>query len=943
MLNWLSIATAPTADTPGFAVLLRGERQSYLFGRVSEGTQRAMTQRQLPLVNVGNMFLSGPIGADSAGGLIGTVLTVADAITGQKKTLSDMVEQRKATGKFVEDKNYYSEILDAVNLHGGRNLTHYLATARHFVFRHGIPINAVELRDDRRGDAAAQETLDETPDWEDESIRVWKVPVTAAPPPPSRKRSHEDMEKDTKSAAATATAEGASPTTPQPDADFAAVQAVVRHMFNSNWSRDMLVEDTLGTVSLPAELFVRDADGAVRKYDGPLPGQEGCDAATRVWVREPWPGAKISNLPDTTPSQTSMCYVVAFHPRRGRFNAALAKELGAIGKQNGMLCGGQSVEINGKVITPEMVLDPPNKGTGFALIDLPDESYVDAFLARPEWRSEGEGGIMDTVKLMLWTLGRGVIDVPGVQKFMRDRPDVHHIVASPEVCPNYPAMDSQARALARFNQMDSVRFPIVESSLVAEKPPPPGAPYEAALVGKNIKLLPRFETVDDEVVDFYTAASARGRGVYQRSYELARDAARTVNSNAFLDELQALEADIPNVDMEVTTLGTGSSVPSKYRNVSGTLLRVPGYGSYLLDCGEGTLGQMRRAFGSAETDEVLRQLRCIVVSHPHADHHLGCASVIRAWAAATRQTAPESTLLICCGPDMARHFEEYALVEDIALARLRFTGEMDWVEGHARGVTEKRYRRGDGAAAGLSRVVRVTVPHCKHSYATVLEWPSGLRVAYSGDCRPSDKFAEAARGCTLLIHEATLDDEHQADAVSKKHSTMSEALRVARDMQARRVVLTHFSQRFAKMPNMEAPVAVPREGASKDGADGAAAAAASKDKQIVLMAWDLMRVKLGQFRHADAFSAAIRENFKRMMIDEDVEKENGKRAAAEEAAARSRFKEEKRLKREEGQREEGAGKKGGKRGGGGRRKGGGGTGDGRGEGDGEAETAGGAE
>lgn len=53
---------------------------------------------------------------------------------------------------------------------------------------------------------------------------------------------------------------------------------------------------------------------------------------------------------------------------------------------------------------------------------------------------------------------------------------------------------------------------------------------------------------------------------------------------------------------------------------------------------------------------------------------------------------------------------------------------------------------------------------------------------------------------TLLVHEATFDDSMSDDAVKKKHCTVREALDVARQMRARDVVLTHFSQRYPKLP-----------------------------------------------------------------------------------------------------------------------------------------------
>ena len=44
-------------------------------------------------------------------------------------------------------------------------------------------------------------------------------------------------------------------------------------------------------------------------------------------------------------------------------------------------------------------------------------------------------------------------------------------------------------------------------------------------------------------------------------------------------------------------------------------------GSILLDCGEGTYGQLYRHYGKC-VDQVLSQVKCVFISHIHADHHL---------------------------------------------------------------------------------------------------------------------------------------------------------------------------------------------------------------------------------------------------------------------------------------------------------------------------------
>ena len=87
---------------------------------------------------------------------------------------------------------------------------------------------------------------------------------------------------------------------------------------------------------------------------------------------------------------------------------------------------------------------------------------------------------------------------------------------------------------------------------------------------------------------------------------------------------------LPGDDLKVTPLGTGSAVPSKYRNVSSTLLHLPDGGYVLLDAGEGTWGQIARRFGEGESREkVLRGLKLVFISHMHQDHHAGLATVLK--------------------------------------------------------------------------------------------------------------------------------------------------------------------------------------------------------------------------------------------------------------------------------------------------------------------------
>ena len=81
-------------------------------------------------------------------------------------------------------------------------------------------------------------------------------------------------------------------------------------------------------------------------------------------------------------------------------------------------------------------------------------------------------------------------------------------------------------------------------------------------------------------------------------------------------------------DVELSFLGTGSSAPAKYRNVSGIFLDVPSRGCMFLDAGEGTFGQLNRLYGAAGADARLRRLKMIWISHVHADHHVGVPTLL---------------------------------------------------------------------------------------------------------------------------------------------------------------------------------------------------------------------------------------------------------------------------------------------------------------------------
>ena len=651
MKSYIQFLTTPTADTPGTCLLLHFDDKRYLVGNIHEGLQRAGIQFGAKFTRVQDIFVTGRTEWKTTGGLLGMVLTLADSTNASSAALVNEAkrrlerEQRKlddqATALPIPSASAITAAKAALNIHGGPNLTHLFATARMFVFRKGVPLEVHE--DDSNGQAPAD--LGRKPDWADENIQVWNMAIApsnhASSPKSPRKRSFTEF---------------AEPDPPEEYVHTGGVSSrkltdqeirrhVVAEMFHSNWHLDNLEEVPLSSIDGPATLFIRDPNSnKLRRYYPPLLDSNTPLPDINVLVRKKWPGAEFSDLPRSKPSPIAMSYIIRNHRQRGKFMTAKAKELKVkMGPLWAQLSSGISVQSeDGKTISPEMVLAEGKEGGGIAVVDLPDRDYVESLVNRPEWKSEA---IMTGVGGVLWLLGTGVRQDTRLQTFMNDHLQWNHIISSPDSCPNYLAMSSSANSAIRLSQINKHIFPIPVHDnhvlsqhdgglsrvlAVSEESRATDAISRETITaqrGLTCQLEPSFEVQGKAIVPFLDTASTI-KCMSRDVLNLARTAREEVATDtAGHTENQGL----PSGDAEIVTLGTGSALPSKYRNVSSTLLRVPGSGSYLLDCGENTLGQLQRVYGEAGLKDVLRDLKLIWISHLHADHHLGTVSVIKAW------------------------------------------------------------------------------------------------------------------------------------------------------------------------------------------------------------------------------------------------------------------------------------------------------------------------
>ena len=302
-------------------------------------------------------------------------------------------------------------------------------------------------------------------------------------------------------------------------------------------------------------------------------------------------------------------------------------------------------------------------------------------------------------------------------------------------------------------------------------------------------------------------------------------------------------------DVELSFLGTGSSAPAKYRNVSGIFLDVPSRGCMFLDAGEGTFGQLNRLYGAAGADARLRRLKMIWISHVHADHHVGVPTLLAERRARMIASGIENPppLVVVGPPALRRYLLAYEQVQPlcyhfVACHEVRedrwaaAAADADADAADARrfpslGFYEERSLNLVRAACeemGLARVVSAPVVHCAQSYAVSVEAKPrekelvvesenapaekaadvvpGWKLVYSGDTRPCESLTRLATDATVLVHEATFENDMDEDAIKKRHSTTRDAVRTGVEARAYRTILTHFSQRYPKIPVLDESV-----------------------------------------------------------------------------------------------------------------------------------------
>ncbi|SQI43814.1 Ribonuclease BN [Leminorella richardii] len=274
--------------------------------------------------------------------------------------------------------------------------------------------------------------------------------------------------------------------------------------------------------------------------------------------------------------------------------------------------------------------------------------------------------------------------------------------------------------------------------------------------------------------------------------------------------------------MELLFLGTGAGTPSRLRNVSCTALTIEGGAVWLFDCGEGTQHRILR------TPISPAKIEKIFITHLHGDHIFGLPGLLT-----TRSMLSGSGAVTVYGPKGIKEFVEVSL----NLSASYLTYPLDIVELDA-GVIYQSERfcvtaqplnhvvpcfgfrieeadrpgsldAGRLKAAGLSpgplfqrlkTGERVQLDDGRVIDGSAFLSPStkGRTLAIFGDTAPAESAFLLAKDADVMVHEATLEASMTERANSRGHSTTRQAAQVAKDVGAKRLIVTHLSPRYGK-------------------------------------------------------------------------------------------------------------------------------------------------
>ncbi len=284
--------------------------------------------------------------------------------------------------------------------------------------------------------------------------------------------------------------------------------------------------------------------------------------------------------------------------------------------------------------------------------------------------------------------------------------------------------------------------------------------------------------------------------------------------------------------IKITFLGTSDAIPSAERNHTSILLEYRNE-AILVDCGEGTQRQLRKA--RLNPNKITK----ILITHWHGDHVLGLPGLLQ-----TLAFSDYNKTLNIYGPRGTEEFMKVILrtfafqgkyrinVEEVGHSRVQSDSSKSQVKGKFFENEEfyleaEKMTHGTPCNAysfvirGKLRIDKKKLEKTKLKGAIIRKLKEGKNVTYNGkkylaknltyeeqgkkvsfvfDTSFNKNIVPFVKNSDLLVCESTFGVELEEQAERYKHLNVKKTAEIAKKSKSKKLVLTHISQRYSKNP-----------------------------------------------------------------------------------------------------------------------------------------------
>ncbi|WP_136480968.1 ribonuclease Z [Cognatitamlana onchidii] len=280
--------------------------------------------------------------------------------------------------------------------------------------------------------------------------------------------------------------------------------------------------------------------------------------------------------------------------------------------------------------------------------------------------------------------------------------------------------------------------------------------------------------------------------------------------------------------MKLSILGCYSATPRTFNNTTAQVLEINNH-MFLIDCGEGTQVQLRKH------KIKFNRIKHIFISHLHGDHFFGLVGLISTFRLLTRETdlhvyGPKGIKeLVTLHMKLADSWTNYRLIfHELDSNHSELIFEDDRVEVHTIPLNHRVYTNGYlfKEKEGPRKLNVNAAKKALIDVAYYRKLTQGFDVKNEkGELVPNDKVTTAGakpksyafcsdtmykkdivpliENVHVLYHESTFLEQHAHLAKKTKHSTAKEAAKIAKQAQARTLILGHYSTRYDSLESFK--------------------------------------------------------------------------------------------------------------------------------------------